>query len=222
MQLRVCGFRAAAIFAVILLLPLIDCSPADSGSSSAVNAGASSSWSPFHFYSQTLTDGWTIRLRRESDITNYVPTEPSARYLERFYQAVYDKAISGLRNNEAPQYSIHLSLGALSLTLTAGSVPVPWHIIAIFAQSMLNAARRGYVAGYLVAILPPGVTAVESAGSAVMSLSAGLDTRLLRLLAGDRGGDGGWRSPEPVTDDGNDSDADSTYGQSPPCKKHCP
>lgn len=213
--------RAVTIFTLFFCSYAIlfaSCSPTHPSSSNIVNAGASSSWSPFHFYSRTLTDGWRIRLRAESDITNYVPIAPSAHYLEQFYQAVYDKAILRFMNADAPT-SLIVRLGALSLTLSVGSVPVPWHILALFAKNMLDAAKRGYVAGYSVTIMPPGVTLVDSPDTAEIRVAAGMNLDLLRLLAGG-GGDSEWRNPEPVND--SNSDPESDYAQSPPCKRHCP
>lgn len=212
--------RAAVIIALLVcsrgILPA-DCSPTHPSSSSVVNAGASSSWSPFCFYSRTLTGGWTIHLRAESDITNYVPVGPSATALEQFYQAVYNKAISSMMTLDPPT-SLILRLGALSLTLSAQSVPVPWRIIAIFAQNMLSAARRGYVAGYSVTILPPGVTSVDSQGAAEISVTAGLNLGILRLLAGEDD-NSEWREPEAV--ESSTSEAETSSGNEPPCKRHC-
>ena len=200
------------------------CSPMDPSRSSANEPGQSSSWSPFFYYSRTVANGWTIRLRAEGDISQYVPIEPSARHLERFYQAVYDKAIANPVGGTAPGY-LDLRLGALSFMVVAGSVPVPWDIIAVFAQGMLNAARRGYVGGYTVAILPPGVTTRDSPSAGAMVMSAGVNMDILTLLAsgvGQEGGDGGtqWREPELVNDE--NAEPGSTEAQPPPCKRHCP
>ena len=212
--------RAAAVVCLIVCsrdISLANCSPTHPSSSSSGDAGASSSWSPFYFYSRTLTGGWTIHLRAESDITNYVPTGPSASALEPFYQAVYDKAISNAMNSEPPS-SLNLRLGALSLTLSAESVPLPWHILALFAQNMLNAARRGYVAGYSVTILPPGVNSVNSLDAVEISVAAGLNLNLLSLLAAGREV-GEWREPAAVNSSA--SEIGSGSGNEPPCKRHC-
>ena len=138
-----------------------------------VNRGASSSYSPFYFYSQTLTDGWTIRLRAERDITHYVPIATSAIHLENFYQAIVEKATASFTLWEPPPPSVILRQGQLTLFVSAQSVPVPWHLIALFAMRMLEAARKGYTAGYSVMFLPPGVTSVDSPSAALVALVAG-------------------------------------------------
>ena len=127
-----------------------------------MNAGASSSFSTFYYYSRTLTDGWTIRFREESDPTLFVPIQTSAVNLVDFYNAVFQSASDKMIALAPPVVSCILRLGQLELLVSATSVPVPWSLIALFAANMLHAARRGFTAAYSVEFEPLGETSDHS------------------------------------------------------------
>lgn len=139
----------------------------------AVDAGASSSFSPFYYYSRTLTDGWTIRLRRESDLTIFVPIQTSAVHLVDLYNAIFQSASDKIMALAPPVVSCILRLGQPELLVSGRSVPVPWTSIALFAANMLYAARRGYTAGYSVELVPPGETSIDSPTAAQITLVVG-------------------------------------------------
>jgi len=108
-----------------------------------VNAGAPSSFSRFYYYSRTLTDGWTIRLREESDLTLFVPIQTSAVHLMDFYNAVFQSASDKNIALAPPVVSCILRLGQLELLVSARSVPVPWNLTALFVQTCFT--RQGEV-----------------------------------------------------------------------------
>lgn len=177
-----CTVSQAAIAVTFLLctsltLPVI-CGPTITRGNS-VNAGASSAFSPFYYYSRTLTDGWTIRLREESDLTLFVPIQTSTVQLMDFYNAVFQSASDKNIALAPPVVSCILRHGQLELLVSARSVPVPWNLTALFAANMLHAARGGYTAGYSLEFVPPGETLINSPNAAqIMPVAA----MLLRLL----------------------------------------
>ena len=125
-----------------------------------INQGASSSYSPFHHLSTTLSDGWRIRLRSEHDVLLYSPPHSAAGPLESFYQSLLARAKAKMLSNAPPiTGSALVRLGSLILIVSAPSIPMPWLLIALFAGNMLDATRRGYTVGYTVNIQPPGADA---------------------------------------------------------------
>jgi len=174
----------------------------------SMNAGASSSFSPFYYYSRTLTDGWTIRLREEGDLTLFIPIQTSAVHLVDFYTAVFQSASDKIIALAPPVASCILRLGQLELLVSARSVPVPWSLIALFAANMLYAARRGYTAGYSVEFVPPGETSTNSPNATQIT-----------LIAGDAAQNSNGPGDGLVT---NGELSDSDDGVVSSCRRHCP
>lgn len=120
-----------------------------------INQGASSSFVPWR--RMRLSDGWTVQVSSESDITFWVPVEYTAARLEKFWQSIYEMASRHFWSASASFSSFAIHQGALSLFLlpTPTSGPIPWHVFAQFAWAMLDAAKRGYTAGFSVRLRSP-------------------------------------------------------------------
>ena len=136
------------------LLPTI-CASGNVFSGAPINQGASNSYSPFYQYSETLSQGWRIRLRSERDVLLYSPTASAGGPLESFYLDLLARVNAQLQADAPPVRSLVVHMGALMMVVSAHSTPIPWELIGVFAGRMLEATRRGYTAGYSVSIQPP-------------------------------------------------------------------
>ena len=167
--------------------------------------GASSSFVPWN--SIRLSDGWTVRVDGETNITQWVPVEWTATHLENFYQSAFEIASTNFWSGTSPSSTFSLRLGALTLFFTPlfTSTPVPWHVIAQFTWAMLDAARRGYTAGYAVSLQSP---ADQQSGSN--------NGWMAILLAGP------GPVPTSVSSPSNGDQAKSASGDESRCKRQCP
>ena len=174
-----------------------------------INQGASSSFSPWN--SMVLSDGWTVHVSGESDITQWVPIEWTAAPLENFYQRLFEIASHNFWASSAPSSTFAFRQGALNLYFLPifSSVPVPWHVIAQFAWAMLAGARRGYTAGFNVRLQSPQdkQSGPNNGWSAILLARPGSDSQELQ---------GGDSSPPDAQSSGSESDEEA------PCKRHCP
>lgn len=172
-----------------------------------INVGASSSFVPWN--SMQLSDGWTVRLAGESNITQWVPVEWTATQLEHFYQTIFLSASTNFwsATSPSPSSAFSLRIGGLNLFFSPlfTSASLPWHVIAQFAWAMLDAARRGYTAGYSLRMQSPA----DSQGGS----NSGW---MVILLAG----------PAPVPTNTspplNREETESASDDEPPCKRQCP
>ena len=172
-----------------------------------INRGASSSFIPWN--SMVLADGWTVRLAGETDITQWVPIEWTAAPLENFYRRLFEIASVNFWTGSSPSTSFSLRLGDLSLFFMPifSSVPIPWHVVAQFAWSMLDGARRGYTAGYSLRLQSP------------QDRQGGPNNGWFVVLLAGQGSDShdleGPSSPPP-------NGEPSGSGDEAPCKRQCP
>lgn len=184
-----------------------------SNAAAVTNIGASSSYSPFYYYSQAITGGWTVHLTAQTPMTIAQPMQAAGSHLERFYQGVYDECLHRILHQAPPTHLI-LRLGALSLTLASEKSPVPWEVIAFFARVMRDSVQRGFTALYSVMFLPPGISSVHSPLGAQLSMAAGLSDAEVESLASNLWSEAGFSS-------GGSFDPDSDEDAGPPCKKRC-
>ena len=130
----------------------------------AINVGASSSFDPFE--NLTLAEGYSISVLGHTEITYYVPILTAAAIFETFYRSLFELALTNFWGNFGPSKNYIFRIGQLQLRFFTDTGPIPWGIIAAFAWSMWQAARRGFTAGYMLQISSP-----EGAKTSVMMMA---------------------------------------------------
>ena len=174
-----------------------------------INQGASSSFQPWD--SMPLSDGWTVSLRSEQDITYWVPVGYSAANLENFWQRVFEATSAQFWSGASPSSSFQICMGALTLFImpTFTTTPLPWHVVAQFAWAMLNAAKRGYTAGFSVRLQLPSDRLNGASSGWVAVLVAGFFENKEQGFGGTS-----LHSDGRLPDRGSDGE--------PLCKRQCP
>ena len=121
-----------------------------------INQGASSSFQPWN--TMALGQGWTVEIEDQSDITQWVPVGTSAVHLENFWQSTFEQCSQRFWSNARQSRRHSLESGALHFLIepmSTSTMQIPWIVMTQFAWNMLQAARRGYTAGFTVRIQSP-------------------------------------------------------------------
>lgn len=75
--------------------------------------------------------------------------EDASATLEKFFWSIFHMATGPWLHSE-PQKHFTVDFGRLALDFKCDLNPVPWQFVAIFAHSMLNRVRAGFVGAFEV------------------------------------------------------------------------